>query len=85
MDDSEFLQAAIFEVINNQIESLDPPETKATYVRLLAEGISEKEVMKHIGSVVSTEIFGVLAEGRTFNEEAYVKALQALPKLPWDE
>ncbi len=85
MDDPEYLRAAIFGVIDNQIGDLTPPETKETYDRLLAEGYPEEEVMKYIGCVVSSEIFGVLREGRTYNEEAYVKALHALPKLPWDE
>lgn len=85
MNDQEYLRAAIFEIIENQINSNNPPETKKTYDRLLAEGYSEEEVMKYIGCVVSTEIFGVLKEGRAFNEKSYVKALKDLPKLPWDE
>lgn len=85
MDDPTILREAIFEVIDNQIENLTPPETKETYDRLLAEGFPEEEVMKYIGCVVSSEIFGILREGKPYNEEAYVKALRALPKLPWDE
>ena len=85
MNDQEYLRTAIFEIIENQINSNNPPEAKKTYDRLLADGYPEEEVMKYIGCVVSTEIIDVLKEGRTFNEKSYVKALQALPKLPWDE
>ena len=72
-------------MINNQIRDGTPPETKETYDRLLSEGYSEEDVMKLIGAVVSSEIFAVLKEGRTYDKESYVAALKALPRLPWDE
>ena len=75
----------IFDVINNQIRDGTPPETKATYDRLLAEEYPEEEVMKYIGSVVSSEIFSVVKEGRTYDEQRYVAVLRALPRLPWDK
>ncbi len=85
MSDPEVLRTAIFEVINNQIREGTPPEAKETYDRLLSEGYSKEEVMKYIGAVVSSEIFAVLKEGRTYDSESYVAALKALPRLPWDE
>ena len=85
MDDPEALRSVIFQLINNQIRDGNPPETKQTYDRLLAEGYPEEEVMKYIGFVVSSEVFSVLKEGKTYNEERYVAALRALPRLPWDE
>ena len=85
MSDPEVLRATIFEVINNQIRDGTPPETKETYDRLQSQGYSEEDVMKLIGAVVSSEIFAVLKERRTFDNESYVAALKALPRLPWDE
>ncbi len=85
MNDPETLRSMIFDVINNQIRDDTPPETKATYDRLLAEGYPEEEVMKYIGAVVSSEIFSVIKEGRTYDERRYVAALRTLPRLPWDE
>jgi hypothetical protein len=85
MSDPEVLRSAIFEVINNQLRDGIPPETKETYDRLLSKGYPEDEVMKYIGAVVSSEIFAVLKEGRTYDKDSYVAALQALPRLPWDE
>jgi hypothetical protein len=85
MSDPAVLRSAIFEVINNQIRDGTPPETKETYDRLLSEGYSKEEVMKYIGAVVSSEIFAVLKEGRTYDNERYVAALKALPRLPWYE
>ena len=85
MTDPEALRSMIFDVINNQIRDGAPPETKATYDRLLAGGYPEEEVMKYIACVVSLEIFSVVNEGRTYDEQSYVAALKALPTLPWDE
>jgi hypothetical protein len=85
MSDPEVLRSTIFEVINNQIRDGTPPETKETYDRLLSEGYSEEDVMKLIGAVVSSEIFAVLKEGRTYDNDSYIAALKALPRLPWDE
>ena len=48
-------------------------------------GYPEEEVMKYIACVVSLEIFSVVNEGRTYDEQSYVAALKALPRLPWDE
>ncbi len=85
MSDPELLRSIIFDVINNQIRDGTPPETKETYDRLLAEGYSEEEVMKYIGAVVSSEIFDVIKEQQSYDEDRYVAALRALPRLPWDE
>lgn len=78
---SEKIRAAIFEVVKNQMRAGDPPEARESYERLLAEGYSEEEVMKYLGSVVATEIFEVLEKGRSYNHENYIKSLKALPDL----
>jgi len=85
MSDPEVLRSVIFQVINNQVRDGTPPETKETYDRLLAQGYSQEEVMKYLGSVVSSEIFSVLKHGQTYDQQRYVAALKALPRLPWDE
>jgi len=84
MDDPKTIRSAIFEVIENQMRDGTPPETKETYDRLLSEGYSKEETMKYIACVVSLEIFGVLKEKRTYNNDSYVNSLKALPALPWE-
>ncbi|HHJ20217.1 MAG TPA: hypothetical protein ENJ84_10420 [Gammaproteobacteria bacterium] len=79
----EALRTALFSVIDQQIQDNTPPETKITYNRLIASGESHEDAYRLIGSVVTTEIFSVLKEGREYDEQAYIQALQALPKLPW--
>jgi hypothetical protein len=78
------LKRAILEVVNNQLERLDPPETKATYDRLVASGISDQEARRLIGCVISSEIFDVLKQQQPFDHARFVKALNKLPKLPWE-
>lgn len=78
------LKHEILEVVNNQLESLDPPETKQTYDRLIADGISDQEARRLIGCVVSSEIFDVLKQQQPFDNVRFVKALNKLPKLPWE-
>ncbi|MBL7132039.1 MAG: hypothetical protein ISS45_11690 [Candidatus Omnitrophica bacterium] len=78
------LKHEILEVVNNQLESLDPPETKQTYDRLIADGISDQEARRLIGCVVSSEIFDVLKQQQPFDNSRFVKALNKLPKLPWE-
>ncbi len=80
----EIVRGAILEIVQNQIRDNDPPETKETLDRLIAEGISEEEATKLIACAVSTEIFHTLKHREIFTEERYVKNLKKLPKLPWE-
>ena len=51
------LQAAIIEVVENQLRNDDPPQTGQTFKRLIEGGHSEKEAKRLIACVVSAEIF----------------------------
>jgi hypothetical protein len=79
------LRAAILEVVDNQLRDGDPPETRITLERLMADGLSQKEARELIACVVSTEIFDVLKSGQPYQEERYVAGLRALPRLPWED
>ena len=80
---NEYLKGAIIEVVENQIKSLDPPETKETYDRLLEIGHSDEKAKELIGVVVSSEIFDIMKKKEPFNKERFVKALNKLPDLPF--
>ena len=84
MEENPYLKSAILEVVENQLQANDPPETRQAYDRLISEGYSEVEVKKLIGCVVSSEIFDVLKKQEPFNPERFAQALNELPKLPWD-
>lgn len=79
------LRDQIFEIIENQIGSDNPPQTKITYDRLVASGYSEFEAKQLIGQCLAIEIFKVIKEQKPFTETTYIKNLNQLPKTPFDE
>ena len=80
MESNNRLSAAIIQVVDTQIDTNDPPETKQTYERLLSEGFSEKVSKELLGTVVIAEVFGVMKDGKPFDIDRYVTALNKLPK-----
>lgn len=78
------LKAAILEVVDNQMQDNNPPETNKTFNRLIKEGHSSKEAKRLIGCVVSAEIFDVMKNKEAFNLKRFVNALNRLPKMPWE-
>lgn len=84
MRGNRYLNAAIMEVVENQLRDLDPPETRQTYDRLLSEGFSEEEAKRLLGVVVVSEIFDILKNQEPFNLARFTKALSDLPKVPED-
>jgi len=79
------LNAAIMKVVDNQLRGNDPPQSGQTFKRLMAAGHSEQEAKRLIACVVAAEIFDVLKQQQPFNLERFVKALDNLPALPWEE
>ena len=79
------LNAAIMKVVDNRLRSNDPPQTGQTLQRLVADGHSEEEAKRLIACVVSAEIFDVLKQQQPFDLDRFVKGLDNLPALPWDE
>ena len=82
MEENPYLKSAILEVVDNQLQANDPPETRHAFDRLISEGYSEEEAKKLIGSVVTVEIFDILSKQEPFNQKRFVKALNNLPNLP---
>lgn len=82
MEQTQRLQAAIIEVVNTQLETNDPPQTYQTLERLVSEGYSIKAAKELIGNVVVAEVFEVLSEGKPFDLNRYVAALERLPEFP---
>ena len=60
MKPNEIIRDEIFQIIKNQLDSNDPPETKITYDRLISLGYNEFETKQLIGQCVSLEIFDVI-------------------------
>ena len=77
-----YLQAAIFEVVDNQMAAGEPPETKETFKRLLDEGFSEEDAKKLIGQAICTEIYRIGKYKEVFNRQRYLRNLRNLPREP---
>lgn len=77
-------RALILGIVENQLRENNPPETKATLQRLLADGTNHDEAMRLIGCVLAAEIFDIVQGGSEFNLARYVGRLQALPSMPWE-
>ena len=82
METNPYLKAAMLEIVDNQLRENNPPETRQTFERLVAEGCTEEEAKKLIGCAVSTEIYHVLKNKEEFNLKRYCEALSSLPELP---
>jgi hypothetical protein len=79
---SENLRDAIFEVVDNQVRSNDPPETVLTLQRLMDEGHSELQAKQLVGHAVVIEVIDAVKNKKPYNEARYLKNLRSLPKEP---
>ncbi|MFL1499824.1 hypothetical protein ACI77J_01310 [Pseudomonas sp. O64] len=81
-DEEEFTESTLTQVIENQIESDNPPAAKATLNKLTLVGYEREEILHLMAHVLAVEIDKMLDEDRAFNTEWYETALRALPQLP---
>jgi hypothetical protein len=78
------LREQIFQIIENQINNNDPPETAITFKRLKKEGFDDFTVKQLIGQCVAVEIFNVMKNKQPFDEQRYINNLRNLPKEPFE-
>ncbi len=78
--DKQERRELILEIVDNQINSNTPPETKAALERLVAEGYSTEEARGMIAGVVVSEIYDIMRNNETFDEKRFVAALNKLPE-----
>lgn len=78
------LRQAILEIVDNQLQANDPPETRQTYDRLKEMGYNDGEARNLIGCVMMNEIYEIMGTNKPYNHDRYVAALNKLPTLPWD-
>jgi len=79
------LKKAILQAVSNQLRINNPPETKETLNRLMAEGYSKQQSMEMIGAVLSSHIYNMLKEQHEYDNKSYVRDLERLPKYPWED
>jgi len=81
-EEGQHLGEAIVEIVENQLKENNPPDTQITLDRLMAEGETRENAMRHIASALVIEIYGTLKNQEPFNEARYLKNLSGLPNTP---
>ncbi len=76
------LKAAFLEIVENQLKANDPPETRQTLDRLIAQGISEEDAKIYIAQAVCVEVFNVMKHNQPSDQARYLRNLNRLPKEP---
>ena len=76
---------AIVEAVENQIRDNNPPEVKQALKRLMGLGESRENAIRYIASAFSVEIYEAMKYLTPYDEARYVKNLNALPELPFNE
>lgn len=82
MTNKNILRDQFLEVVENQLKTNDPPETKSTLDRLLKEGFKERVAKELIATCVATEMYEVISNNAPFDEKSYIENLHRLPDLP---
>ena len=81
-EDGKVMRELLLQVVDNQIRDLEPPETRGTLDRLVAEGFEPEEARLLIANVVATEIVEVIQREQPYDHDRFVAALDRLPELP---
>jgi hypothetical protein len=66
---------AFLDTVMNQLETGDPPETKATFDRLIAEGHSKAHALQLIAAALRMEMNRMMAEATPFDNDRYAALL----------
>lgn len=66
------LKAQMIEAVDNQLRGNDPKAVKETFDRLVQLGYGEKKAKEMIAAVLIEEMYYVLKNQETYNEERYV-------------
>jgi hypothetical protein len=72
------------EILQSQMDGGDPPEVKATYSRLVREGLTAEYAWSLLSGVLLLELNAIVRDKRKFDRARYVAHLRALPTLPGD-
>jgi len=84
-DERSRLREVYLGIVDNQLRANNPPETRQTFDRLIAQGISEADAKILIASVVAVETYEILKSNKEFNHERFVRNLNKLPSQDFDE
>ena len=76
------VRAELRQILQNQMDAGEPPETKQTFERLRAAGVPEDEVWRLMSGVLAGELATMMREERLYDRDRYVRGLGSLPNWP---
>jgi uncharacterized protein YoaH (UPF0181 family) len=76
--DDKTVRDAFLDTVLNQLETGDPPETKATLERLMAEGYSRAHALQAIAAALRIEMNRMLSESTPFDNDKYAALLSKI-------
>lgn len=72
----------IIEAVENQLKENNPPQAKRALNRLIAQGESRDNAIRHIACALMIEVFDVVTNEAQYNEARYIHNLNRLPQEP---
>ena len=73
--DDKTVRDVFLDTVLNQLETGDPPETKQTLDRLMAEGYSRPHALQAIAAALRTEMNRTMSESTPFDNDKYAALL----------
>ena len=78
MDSERTVKNPYIQVVDDHLESGDPPDTKKAVDALLGKGRSLGQAKQIVAEVVKAEMSEMLAKGRDFDNAKFAVALQKM-------
>lgn len=75
MSNDKTVRDAYLDTVMSQLDSGDPPETKTTYDRLVAEGQTRNHALQLIAAALRVEMGRMLMESTPFDNDRYAALL----------
>jgi hypothetical protein len=75
MSSDKTVRDAFLDTVMTQLDTGDPPETKVTYERLIAEGHPRNHALQLIAAALRTESMRMLTEATPFDNDRYAALL----------
>lgn len=82
MENFDLIRQQFLEVVDNQLKTGNPKETRQTLQRLQGLGYSELEAKSLIAQCVAAEMYEVFQSNEPYNEKRYIATLHGLPDSP---
>jgi len=85
MDSHEIMKEQLLQVVENQLNLGEPPETTTTLKRLLGLDIEEKRAKFMIADCIQIQMKEMFRDEKEFNANRFSELLDILPNNPYED